>query len=369
MKQHIYLDYNATSPMRSGIKKIFYDAFDIVGNPSSVHFFGRQARKEIENAREKIASYCGVAPRNIIFTGSATEANHLILRGSKADILLIPEDEHDCILSAAKLSGKQVIPLKLLPCGEIDISYFDKVFVDVKASGKSVLASIMKVNNETGRIKDLSYISSKIREIGGIFHSDAVQAFGKIPFENWSWQTDSMTIAAHKVGGPKGIGALILKDNILCDPLITGGGQELRRRAGTENIPAIIAFGAMVDLMPQMMEEHEKYRLWRDDIINHIQNVNKQSKIACLGGDTVSNTISVMSPQMPSEKQVILADLSSLALSSGSACSSGKVKQSHVLSAYGYDDKYSSCNIRISLGFNNIYGDIEVFKSFYLKIV
>jgi len=368
MKQHIYLDYNATSPMRPEIKKAFYDACDIMGNPSSVHFFGRQARKEVENAREKIASYCGVAARNVIFTGSATEANHLVLRGTKADILLIPEDEHDCILEAAKLSGKQVIPLKLLPCGEIDIAYFDKIFYDLQTSGKSVLASIMKVNNETGRIKDLSYISGKIREIGGILHSDAVQAFGKIPFDNWSWQTDSITIAAHKVGGPKGIGVLILKDNILCDPLITGGGQEMRRRAGTENIPAIITFSAMIDFIPQMMEESEKYRLWRDKIINHIQNENKQSKIACLKKNTVSNTISVMSPQMPSEKQVILADLSSIALSSGSACSSGKVKQSHVLRAYGYDNQYSSSNIRISLGFNNVQGDIEVFKSFYLKI-
>ena len=238
MKQHIYLDYNATSPLRPEIKQALYDACDIVGNPSSVHYFGRDARKALEAAREKIANYCGVAARNIIFTGSATEANHMMIRGVKADVLLIPEDEHDCVLSAAQLSGKKVIPLKLLPNGDIDHQYFDHVIREVSEAGQSIFASVMKVNNETGRIKDLSYISQKVRELSGIgiFHSDAVQAFGKISFDSWSWQVDALTIAAHKVGGPKGIGVLILKDNISLDPLITGGGQEMRRRAGTENI-------------------------------------------------------------------------------------------------------------------------------------
>ena len=266
------------------------------------------------------------------------------------------------------ISGKKVISLKLLKNGEIDHLFFDKVIDDIRGSGNKILASIMKVNNETGRIKDLSHISMRLKEVGGFLHSDAVQAFGKIPFEDWSWQTDALTIAAHKVGGPKGIGVLILKDNIVLQSLISGGGQEMRRRAGTENIPYIIAFSQMIDLMPQMYEEAETYITLRNAMINFVKNENYQSEVACSDMLCISNTLSIMSPQMSSEKQVILADLSGIALSGGSACSSGKVKQSHVLSSYGYDLKYSSSNIRISLGFLSKKSELEKFYAFYTLV-
>lgn len=364
--QKIYLDYNATSPLHDNVRTNYIEALDNFGNPSSVHFAGREAQKILEETREKIADYCGVASRNVIFTGSATEANHLILRGTHYDALIIPEDEHDSILKASKQSNKKIFPLRLTDDGDIDAQSFELVFSECEVLGLKPLLSIMKVNNETGRIKDFSYYASRVRSLGGIVHSDCVQALGKIEFSSWSWQCDAMTLGFHKVGGAKGIGCLIIKDNIILDPLLSGGGQELNRRAGTHNIPAIYSVSALIDLLPWHLEQAKTYKDWQDYLSDNLKNCS--NVILPLTHNIVSNVLYIINEKFDAQTQVIMADLNGFAISSGSACSSGKVKSSHVLKSYGYDDKKAGCGIRVSWGFQTKFSDIEQFLEFYLRV-
>ncbi|MEM6602979.1 MAG: cysteine desulfurase family protein [Pseudomonadota bacterium] len=367
-KKHVYFDYNATSPLHPYVKDAYISALDIYGNPSSVHKSGREARRHIETARGKIASYCGVSERHVIFTSSATEANHLILRGNDCDALLVPNDEHDCVLAAAKASGKAIYPIALTEKGLLDEGSFDEALRNCLSKGQKPFMTAMKVNNETGIIKDLAPYAQKIRENGGVFHSDAVQAIGKLPFDDWAWQCDALTLSAHKVGGPKGIGCLIIKDNIRSDPLLTGGGQEMRRRAGTENIPAIIAFGAFMDIVNEILQDMSRLSQFKDQIIKYCH--MHVDKVQPLFEDSpiVANTLSLCSKKTLSEKLVIKADLSSVQLSAGSACSSGKVKESHVLKSYSLGTDIATQTVRISMGFQNTQEDIDYFISVADKI-
>ena len=361
----IYLDYNATSPLRPAVKQAYIEALDIFGNPSSVHSLGREARKMMEDMRQKLAFYCGVAPRNIIFTASATEANHLILRGTQCDALIIPADEHDSVLNAAVLSGKIVYSLKLTEDGEIDKNHLEAICQECQEKSLRPLISVMKVNNETGRIKDLRDIAIEIRSIGGIIHSDAVQALGKIGFDAWSWQTDAMTLSAHKAGGAKGVGVLVLRDNIVLEPLLTGGGQEMRRRAGTENIPAIMMLGSLLNEIRDLESEAKRLLALQHYLETEIQKIRPESVIVAQNAERVANVSCIMTPYVPSEKQVIMADLAGICVSAGSACSSGKVKKSHVLTAYGYPQEWAGCSLRVSFGFATTQADIDAFLKFY----
>lgn len=361
----IYLDYNAASPLRDTVKQAYIHALDTYGNPSSIYQIGRDARKACEDVREKIASYCGVAARNIIFTSGATESNHLAIRGNNCDAILVPYDEHDCVLSACKMSGKSVFYLKLTADGYIDDASFHAAITSCKDNNLRPLLTMMKVNNETGRIKDLSTYSQIIRQMNGIVHSDAVQAFGKIPFEDWTYQTDMITLSAHKVGGAKGVGILMIKDNIPITPLMSGGGQEMGHRAGTQNVPAIMALGAFMDCVAESITHTKNCKIWRDKIIKTIKHHNPDAVIICDDEHVIHNTVYVITPQISAQNQVIRADLSGLYISSGSACSSGKVKSSHVIISYGYNDHLSASGIRISMGFKTTDTDIEQFCNFY----
>lgn len=360
-----YLDYNATSPLHSYVKDEMIQVMDDFGNPSSVHSIGRKAKSILENAREKIADYLGVLPPNIIFTSSATEANHLLFRGIECDVIITSKAEHDSVLAAIALSNKPVYYIDHHQDGSLSSESFEEILKTIQQKYTKPLLSLMKVNNETGVIQNLSPFASTIREIGGLVHSDAVQAIGKIAFDNWSWQCDAMTLAAHKVGGPKGVGVLVLKDRISLNPLITGGGQEMRRRAGTENILPIHGFGALIDVIDidnQKLSDFQKY------LEKEIIQINPQAIIVGQDTQRVPNTICVITAGIEAEKQVIIADLNQVCVSSGSACSSGKVKSSHVLHAYHFSEEDAKSAIRISMGFLTEKKDCEAFLKAYQKI-
>jgi len=353
-----YFDYNATSPLRLPVKQAMIDSFDAFGNPSSVHQAGRKARMIIENTRDTLAHYLGVLPQNIIFTSSATEANHLLMRGLTYDVCITSAAEHDAVLSSIKMTkayqNNAVHYVKHLPDGTLSTESFDEILNEVQKKGQKPLLSLMKVNNETGIIQDLSYFSQKIHALGGYVHSDCVQALGKISFDSWLWQCDAITLAAHKVGGPKGVGVLLLRENIALLPLITGGGQEMRRRAGTENISAIHGLNALINVLTDkksMQQELAQITKMRNQLEVDLLQINPEAEIIGKNTQRVGNTLNILTDTIEAEKQVIIADLNKICLSSGSACASGKVKSSHVLQAYGYSDKAAQCAIRISLGF------------------
>lgn len=371
----IYLDYNATSPLRESVKHAMLAVMDDYGNPSSVHYYGRKARALIENVRDKIAAYLGVLPQNIIFTSSATEANHLLIRGLPCDAIITSKAEHDSVLAALMHTqahkGAAIYYIDHLPDGSLCQDSFDTIMKQITAHHKKPLLSLMKVNNETGIIQNLAYFSEKIRSIGGYVHSDCVQAIGKIPFDDFLWQCDAVTLAGHKVGGAKGVGVLVIRENIDLSPLLTGGGQEMRRRAGTENMLAISSFGALVDVIADKKNMHNEITQ-----LQHLQNfleieIIKINPKAIIVGKTlnrVANTLCVISEGIESEKQVIIADLNKVCLSSGSACSSGKVKASHVLSAYGHLPTQAGAAIRVSIGFLSTIHDCEAFLRAYTAI-
>jgi cysteine desulfurase len=371
-----YLDYNATSPLRDNVKQAIYDILDIYGNPSSVHFYGRKARSIIENVRDKTADYLGILPQNIIFTGSATEANHLLLRGLSCDAIITSAAEHDSVLSAIThtqaFKNQAVYYIDHLPDGRLSRESFDTILQTVTQKHQKPLLSLMKVNNETGVITDLEYFSAKIRAVNGYVHSDCVQAIGKISFDDWLWQCDAITLAGHKVGGAKGMGILVLRENIALSPLLTGGGQEMRRRAGTENTLSIHAWGALMDILcdKQIMRNEYDYLLnLQEKLETDMITINPNAIIVGQTNSRVPNTICVITQGLEAEKQVIIADLSKVSISSGSACSSGKVKPSHVLNAYGYGVSQAMSAIRISMGFASCSDDCEAFLKAYKTIV
>lgn len=371
-----YLDYNATSPIRDTIKQAVCDVLDTYGNPSSVHFYGRKARSIIEDSRDKIAHYLGVLSQNIIFTANATEANHLLIRGLGCDAIITSSAEHDSVLSALThtraFKNNAVYYIKHLENGALCKESFDNIITTLQEKNQKPLLTLMKINNETGVITDLSYFSEKIRMLGGYVHSDCVQAIGKINFDSWLWQCDAITLTGHKVGGLKGVGVLMLKENIPLNPLLTGGGQEMRRRAGTENTVAIHSFGALVDILSDstlITQEHQSLIAFREYLDNEIIAINPKAIIVGKDNNRAINTLCVITEGIEAEKQVIIADLNKVCISSGSACSSGKVKPSHVLNAYGYSATQTLSAIRISMGFNTTYPECDAFLKAYRAIM
>jgi cysteine desulfurase len=342
----IYLDHNATSPLRPSVKAAMLAAMDVGGNPSSVHGEGRRARKIMDDGREALAFKLGCLPQMMTFTGGGTEANNMALRGVGAEHILVSAVEHPSVLAAAKASGKVV---EVIPVDE-----FGRVRIDALETmlGRAnTLVSVMLANNETGIVQDIASVVDVAKKAGALVHVDAVQGFGKRPVNFGIMGCDMMTVAAHKVGGPVGIGALVVRDGLVIEPLLAGGGQELRRRAGTENIAAIAGFAAVAQ-EPQL----ETY-----DLNDALEAGLSDTVIFSDGRERLCNTTCVAVPGMKAETLLMNLDLAGFAVSSGSACSSGKVGRSHVLEAMGVAPDLAACAIRISLGWNTTASDIEKF--------
>jgi cysteine desulfurase len=372
MPERVYLDWNATTPLRPEAKAAMAAAWDISGNPSSVHVEGRQARRLIEEARADIAAAVGARPQDVLFCSGGTEANALALTpglrrsaGRPVGRLLVSAIEHASVLSGGRFPADAIGTIHVTPSGLVDLGHLRGLLKD----GPPALVSVMLANNETGAIQPVTEIAAIVHEAGGLLHVDAIQAFGKISFDIKSMEADLVTLSAHKIGGPKGAGAVVLAEEVHgLEPLLRGGGQELGRRAGTENVAGISAFGAAAKAAMAALEG-EAVRL--RGLQNRLEDGLKQTNGMIVFSSDVQrlpNTALFSAPGLKAETAVIGFDLAGIAVSSGSACSSGKVQPSHVLAAMGFGRELAQGAVRLSLGWSTSETDVDLALKAWRKL-
>lgn len=361
----IYLDYNATAPIRPEVIELMSEAMREGGNPSSVHAMGRKAKSRMEKARSQIANAVHCRSQMIIFTSGGTEANNMAILNSGRSRLITTNAEHDSInLSKDNFDGKVDI-LSVDQNGLIDICELDNL---LKNDAENTIVSILYANNETGVIQDIKEISKAVKEAGGLLHVDAIQAFGKIPFDFMASNIDMMSISSHKIGGPQGVGALIANEKVPVKSSIIGGGQEYGRRGGTENIAGIAGFGLAASMLETSLKKMNELREWRDRVEEKIASKSKGAKFLGKQSPRLPNVTTIYMPNVISETQVMNFDLDKICVSAGSACSSGKVKASHVVTAMTGDEEISGSTIRMSMGWNTEKPEIDAFIASWLKM-
>jgi cysteine desulfurase len=363
MVNRVYLDWNATTPLRPEARAAMAAACDLPGNPSSVHAEGRQARHLVEEARAAVAAAVGALPRNVVFTSSGTEANALALSpgvhttaGPPVQRLLVSAIEHASVMAGGRFAPDQMSGITVTASGVVDLG-------DLRAklaSGPPALLSIMAANNETGALQPVREAAQIVHEAGGLLHVDAIQALSKIPFDISVLGADLVTVSAHKIGGPKGVGALVFAEGLAgLAPLLRGGGQERGHRAGTENVAGIAGFGAAVKAAMAALDA-DRARL--EGLRNRLEAGLKAvpgTIVFSADAPRLPNTSLFTAPGLRAETAVIGFDLEGIAVSSGSACSSGKVQPSHVLEAMGVGPKLAEGAVRLSLGWSTTEKDIE----------
>jgi cysteine desulfurase len=363
MIDRVYLDWNATTPLRREAREAMASAWDLSGNPSSVHAEGRQARRLVEHARVAVAEAVGAGPRDVIFTSGGTEANGLALtpglrRGPGPPVarLLVSAIEHASVLAAGRFPTDATRIIGVTRFGLVDLDRLRAAFQD----GPPALVSIMLANNETGALQPVAEAADIVHAAGSLLHVDAIQAFGKIPFDIKVINADLVTLSAHKIGGPKGVGALVLAEGVLgFEPLLRGGGQELGRRAGTENVAGIAGFGtAAKTAMGALAKDAVRLASLRDRLEAGLR---KTPGTFVFSADVprLPNTTLFTAPGLKAETAVIGFDLAGIAVSSGSACSSGKVQPSYVLEAMGFAGEMTKGAVRLSLGWSTSEADID----------
>ncbi len=356
-----YLDHNATSPLRPEARAAMAAVLDVCGNPSSVHAEGRRARALIEASREEVAALVNARPHEIVFTSGATEANAWVLGAGGWNVVLASGIEHDSIRGPlAGLSARQVA-LAAAATGEVDINAIARHVLIDAAAGERVLVVLQMANNETGVLQPVGGAASLARGYGLCVHTDAVQAAGKITVDFAGLGVDTMSLSAHKLGGPAGVGALVIRDGMRLASFVTGGGQERRRRAGTENLLGIVGFGAAAAAARRTLGQMSQVRALRDALERGIAEVTPAAMVIGAAADRLPNTCCVALPGAASETQVIKLDLAGIAVSAGAACSSGKVGASHVLAAMGLAPDMAASSIRVSLGWNSTEADVAAF--------
>jgi cysteine desulfurase len=373
-----YLDHNATAPIRPEAAEAVAQASRLAGNPSSVHAEGRAARAAVEAAREKVARLVGADPRNVIFTSGGTEAANAVLspglhrrveQGGPAR-LLAGAGEHPCVLDGHRFAPEAFERIPLDRDGIIDLGWLEARLG--RAAGEGVLVSIQTANNETGVLQPVAEAARLAHEHGGLLHTDAVQAAGKIPVDVKALAADVLTLSAHKLGGPKGIGAVVLVSDDIDpgDRLVRGGGQERGRRAGTENVAGIVGFGVAAELAGRNLEgEAARLRGLRDACEAELRRIAPEAIVFGAAAERLPNTLAFAIPGVRAETALIHFDLEGVALSSGSACSSGKVKPSHVLEAMGVPSALAEGAMRVSLGWNSTEADVKSFAAACEKLV
>jgi len=367
-KPEIYLDYNASAPIRPCAKAAMEEALNQDGaalNASSVHRFGREGRKRIEAARESVAALLGAPPAQVIFNSGATEGNNTVIQhfshAYPQKRILVSAIEHPSVLQAAP--NLERIPAR--SDGTIDPQALETMMA---SGGEVALVSVMAVNNETGAIQDVSQLSEIAHKYGAFFHSDAVQAAGRIPLSLTELGIDFLTLSSHKIGGPQGVGALVLG---LCGEtpkLVFGGGQEKSARAGTENVCGIAGFGAAAKESLERMNHYQALATWRDRLERELLEATPDVIIHAKKIKRVANTSFFSVPGLSSETLLMALDLEGVAVSNGSACSSGRVEPSHVLKAMGCDDKTAAAALRVSLGWATKESDIEGFLAVWKTV-
>jgi cysteine desulfurase len=377
MSVRSYLDWNATAPMREEAKAALAAALSLAGNPSSVHAEGRAARAFVETAREQVAALVGALSGNVFFTSSGTEANMLALTPAIETVderrprsrLFLSAIEHASVRAGGRFPREAIEELPVRPDGRLDLAALAAAI----AKSPRPLVSLMLANNETGIVQPVVEAAAIVHEAGGLIHVDAVQAVGRIPCNIEALGADLITLSAHKIGGAKGVGALIRarEDIHFPEPLIRGGGQERGLRAGTENVPGIAAFGAAAAVALTR----------RDSEIAHMAALRNRLEAALLAitpdavvfgrhdsVERVANTTLFALPGIKAETAIIAFDLQGVAVSSGAACSSGKVQPSHVLAAMGVSGPLQRGAVRVSLGWSTTAADVEKLLAAWTKL-
>jgi cysteine desulfurase len=373
------LDWNATAPLRPEARAAMLAACDRVGNPSSIHGEGRAARQAVEVARRSVAALVGAEPRNVIFTSGGTEANLLALTPAldiegdhgPRDRLLISAIEHPSVRTGGRFPAAAVEDVPARNDGRVDLAALEQRLAALAPQGARPLVSLMLANNETGVIQPVAAAAGLVHRVGGLLHVDAVQGAGKIPCNVNDLGADLMTLSAHKLGGPKGVGALVRRDERLHpDPLIKGGGQERGARAGTENVAGIAGFGAAADAADrQAIDEAARASRLRDRLEAGVMAMSPAAVIFGRAAERLPNTTLFSVPGVRAETALIALDLDGVAVSSGSACSSGKVAASHVLEAMGVDPGLAGGAIRVSLGFSTSDEEVDCFLGAWNRFV
>ncbi len=357
---HTYLDYNATAPLRPQARAAMLAALELPGNASSVHREGRQARAVIEEAREAVACLLGARATEVVFTSGATEANNWALRAGWEAIHL-SGIEHESVLAAAQVSGA---PLNVVPTdrdGVADAGAFLAAMTTGRTPAPKVLISLQAANGETGVVQPVKQVAAAAREHGVTVHSDAVQAVGRLPIDFAAGDVDVMSVSAHKIGGPKGIGALIIRDSLNLPSFMVGGGQERRRRAGTENVAAIAGFGAAAAAALEELSEMAAVRQLRDRLEAGVRALTPSAVVVGARAVRLANTSCLACAGLDAAVKLIKLDLAGVAVSAGSACSSGKIGGSHVLAQIGLPTPLASSAIRVSLGVATTDRDVDRF--------
>jgi len=378
--KYIYLDHNATTPLHPEVKKVITEMLENYGNPSSLHAPGRLVRQKVEQAREIIANFIGAAPDEIIFVGSGSEAANTVLNSLSCpanscrterkmrDAIITTAIEHPCVLETSKCLRQRGLPVAYLPVdvtGKVQIDKLRELIND-----QTALVSVMYANNEIGTIQDIKTLAEIAHSCGAFFHTDAVQAVGKIPINVKNLNVDFMTFSAHKIYGPKGIGALYVKRGTPFCPLIHGGHQERGRRAGTENTIGIVAFGKAIEMRQQeMADEAIRLRRFKKILIDGIKENIPDVHFNGHPTDVLPGTLNVSFEGAEGESILLYLDLEGIGVSTGSACASGSLDPSHVILATGIGAELAHGSVRISMGRENTIHDIRYTVSALERVI
>jgi cysteine desulfurase len=369
----VYLDWNATAPLRPEAREAMLAALDAVGNPSSVHAEGRAARRLVEDARRHVAALVGADPGRVVFTSGGTEANAMALAPglSGCGALLVSAIEHPSVLAGGRFPAEAVIQVPVGADGRIDLAALGRLLSASARASASPLVSLMHANNETGVVQPVREAAALIHQAGGLLHVDAVQSAGRIPCDINDVGADLLTLSGHKLGGPQGIGALVWREEglRLAEPLIKGGGQERGARAGTENVAAIAGFGAAAAAAARVFNrEHERLAALRDRLEAGLKALLSGTVVFGAESERLPNTTLFAVPGAKAETAVIGLDLAGVAVSSGAACSSGKVAASHVLAAMGVPAALARGAVRVSLGYATEESHVDRFLAAWIKL-
>ena len=381
MSERVYLDWNATTPLRPEARTAMAAAFDCMGNPSSVHAEGRAARMIVEQARERVALLVGARPADVIFTSGGSEANALALTPSlmvssddaPRTHLLVSAIEHPSVRAGGRFEPAAVKEVPVTPAGVVDLDALEEQLAALGKSGAArVLVALMHANNETGIVQPVAAAADIVHAAGGLLHVDAVQSAGKIVCNVHALGAHTLAISAHKMGGPKGVGALVKASDAvhIADPLIKGGGQERGYRGGTENVIGIAGFGAAAAAARAgMMSAAARMTKLRDRLETALLVACPNAVIIGAGMERLPNTTLFAVPGVKAESAVIALDLAGVAVSSGAACSSGKVGGSKVLVAMDVPEALAAAAIRVSVGPISADRDIDVFINAWRNVV
>jgi len=360
-----YLDWNATAPLRREAQAAMVAALNVVGNPSSPHAEGRRARAIVEDAREQVAALIGARASEVVFTSGGTEGNNAVLAAGWNKILLAGI-EHDSVLAPARNSRARLVDLPVDDDGVVVREELSRALAS--ASEGPALLTLQLANNETGVLQPVAGVAAEAKQHGLAVHTDAVQAAGRVPIDVASLGVDYLTVSAHKLGGPQGTGALVFRGRRALSPLISGGGQERRRRAGTESVAAIAGFGAAAQAARRELAQMARVGRLQAWLESQVRSITPEAVIIAEGAARLPNTTNLALPGASAETLVIQFDLAGIAISAGAACASGKVGASHVLAAMGLSAELAGAAIRISLGHGSTQADVARFLDAWTHI-